>query len=129
MQPDLTLPGRPEVFVIGDMMSLDRLPGVAQVAIQGGKYAAKKIIGELTGSPVTVVRAPDPVPDPVTLEVPWLEAEAANGAASRAGGTRVVLPAPGGASSTRRGCSDRLRTMSGSRGVMGNVEDGMRWEG
>ena len=53
VQPDLTLPTHPEVFVIGDMMSLDRLPGVAQVAIQGGKYAAKKIIGELTGAPVT----------------------------------------------------------------------------
>jgi len=51
--PDLTLPGRPEVFVVGDMMSLDKLPGVAQVAIQGGKYAAKKIIGEVSGQPVT----------------------------------------------------------------------------
>ena len=41
--PDLTLPGHPEVFVIGDMMALDKLPGVAQVAIQQGKYAAKRI--------------------------------------------------------------------------------------
>ena len=51
--PDLTLPGHPEVFVVGDMMSLDRLPGVAQVAIQGGRYAARKIIGEVSGHPVT----------------------------------------------------------------------------
>ena len=43
VNPDLTLPGHPEVFVVGDMMSLDRLPGVAQVAIQGGRYAAKAI--------------------------------------------------------------------------------------
>jgi NADH dehydrogenase len=53
--PDLTLPGHPEVFVIGDMMSLDRLPGVAQVAIQGGRHAAKEIkawvAGRQTGSP------------------------------------------------------------------------------
>ncbi len=43
VNPNLTLPGYPEVFVIGDMMALDNLPGVAQVAIQGGKYAAKVI--------------------------------------------------------------------------------------
>ncbi len=43
--PDLTLPGHPEVFVVGDMISLDDLPGVAQVAIQGAKHAAKQING------------------------------------------------------------------------------------
>jgi NADH dehydrogenase len=43
VQPDLTLPGHPEVHVVGDMMSLDKLPGVAQVAIQGGRYAADAI--------------------------------------------------------------------------------------
>ena len=41
--PDLTLPGHPEVHVVGDMMALDKLPGVAQVAIQGGRYAAEAI--------------------------------------------------------------------------------------
>ena len=51
--PDLTLPGHPEVSVLGDMMSLDRLPGVAQVAIQGGRYTAKRITGEINGHPVT----------------------------------------------------------------------------
>ena len=40
---DLTLPGHPEVFVVGDMMALDNLPGVAQVAIQGARFAAKQI--------------------------------------------------------------------------------------
>ncbi len=34
VNPDLTLPGHPEVFVVGDMIDLDHLPGVAQVAIQ-----------------------------------------------------------------------------------------------
>lgn len=47
--PDLTLPGHPEVFVVGDMMSLDGLPGLAQVAMQGGKYAAKQIGASLEG--------------------------------------------------------------------------------
>ncbi|GAA4088124.1 NAD(P)/FAD-dependent oxidoreductase [Nocardioides kongjuensis] len=51
VNPDLTLPGYPEVFVVGDMISLDNLPGVAQVAIQGAKYAAKEIEGRLQGKP------------------------------------------------------------------------------
>ncbi|WP_148573084.1 NAD(P)/FAD-dependent oxidoreductase [Nocardioides caldifontis] len=51
VNPDTTLPGHPEVFVIGDMMSLDNLPGVAQVAIQQGKYAAKEIKNRLKGRP------------------------------------------------------------------------------
>jgi NADH dehydrogenase len=49
VQPDLTLPGHPEVHVIGDMMSLDKLPGVAQVAIQGARYSADQIKRELAG--------------------------------------------------------------------------------
>lgn len=51
VNPDLTLPGYPEVFVVGDMIDLDHLPGVAQVAIQGAKYAAKTIDGRLRGRP------------------------------------------------------------------------------
>ncbi|HET7399565.1 MAG TPA: NAD(P)/FAD-dependent oxidoreductase [Intrasporangium sp.] len=51
VQPDLTLPGRPEVFVIGDMMALDRLPGVAQVAIQGARYAADQITRRVAAEP------------------------------------------------------------------------------
>ena len=54
VNPDLTLPGHPEVFVVGDMINLDHLPGVAQVAIQGAKYAAKEIDGRLRG------KAPQP---------------------------------------------------------------------
>ena len=50
VNPDLTLPGHPEVFVIGDMINLDHLPGVAQVAIQGGKYAAEEITRRLSTS-------------------------------------------------------------------------------
>jgi NADH dehydrogenase len=43
VQPDCSLPGHPEVFVIGDMMTLNDYPGVAQVAMQQGKYAADQI--------------------------------------------------------------------------------------
>ena len=49
VNPDLTLPGHPEVFVVGDMISLNNLPGVAQVAIQGAKYAAKQIDNRVKG--------------------------------------------------------------------------------
>jgi NADH dehydrogenase len=44
VEPDCTLPGHPEVFVIGDLMSLDQLPAVAQVAIQSGGHVAHTII-------------------------------------------------------------------------------------
>jgi NADH:ubiquinone reductase (H+-translocating) len=51
VQSDLTLPGHPEVHVVGDMISLNRLPGVAQVAIQGGRFAADAIMARLDGRP------------------------------------------------------------------------------
>lgn len=41
--PDLSLPGAPDVFVIGDLMAVDGVPGVAQGAIQSAKYVAKVI--------------------------------------------------------------------------------------
>ena len=46
---DCTLPGHPEVFVVGDMMSLKDYPGVAQVAMQQGSYAAEAIVRQLAG--------------------------------------------------------------------------------
>jgi len=51
VNPDLTLPGRPDVYVVGDMAALDNLPGVAQVAIQGARYAAKHLKARLDGKP------------------------------------------------------------------------------
>ncbi|MCY7396964.1 MAG: NAD(P)/FAD-dependent oxidoreductase [Nocardioides sp.] len=51
VNPDLTLPGHPDVFVVGDMIALDNLPGVAQVAIQSSRYAAKEIRGRIEGKP------------------------------------------------------------------------------
>ena len=46
---DCSLPGHPEVFVIGDLMSLDNLPSVAQVAIQSGRHAAHTLLRRLEG--------------------------------------------------------------------------------
>jgi NADH dehydrogenase len=57
VQPDLTIPGHPDVFVIGDLASLKDasgkpLPGVAQVAMQMGRHAAASIKRMIEGQPV-----------------------------------------------------------------------------
>jgi NADH:ubiquinone reductase (H+-translocating) len=54
VQPDLTIPNYPDIFVVGDLAAAQGkngspLPGVAQVAIQGGAYAAKTIRARLEG--------------------------------------------------------------------------------
>lgn len=48
--PDLSVPGHPNVFVIGDMAAVEAVPGVAQGAIQGAKYVAGMIKAELGGA-------------------------------------------------------------------------------
>jgi NADH dehydrogenase len=40
---DLSLPGHPEILATGDVMSLDKLPGVAEVAMQTGLYAGRRV--------------------------------------------------------------------------------------
>jgi NADH dehydrogenase len=54
--PDLTVPGHPEIFVAGDIAGATRadgrpLPGVAQVALQQGRYVGKAIRRRLAGKP------------------------------------------------------------------------------
>jgi NADH dehydrogenase len=49
--PDCSVPGHPEVFVVGDMMALNNLPGVAEVAMQGGLHAANTILRGRKGEP------------------------------------------------------------------------------
>jgi NADH dehydrogenase FAD-containing subunit len=55
IQDDLTVPGHPDIYVIGDTASLEQdgkpLPGVAQVAIQQGRYAGRRIAQSLNGKP------------------------------------------------------------------------------
>ena len=48
--PDLTIPGHPEVFVVGDMAFVDGVPGMAQGAIQGARYATDAIKAGLSGA-------------------------------------------------------------------------------
>jgi NADH dehydrogenase len=49
VQPDLTLPGHPEIRVTGDVMGLDRLPGLAEVAMQTGAYAGRQVRHSVEG--------------------------------------------------------------------------------
>jgi NADH dehydrogenase len=56
VQPNLTVPNYPDIFILGDLAhAVDEkgqpLPGVAQVAIQGGAYAARVIRARLEGKP------------------------------------------------------------------------------
>ena len=57
IEPDLTVPGHPNIFVIGDLAALNDergkpLPGVAQVAIQMGQHAVKNIVRAIEGQPL-----------------------------------------------------------------------------
>jgi NADH dehydrogenase len=61
VEPDLSVPGRPEVFVIGDLAVARRpdgsiLPGVAQVAMQGGAWAARNIARKIRFGPTIPFR-------------------------------------------------------------------------
>ena len=54
VQPDLSLPGHPEIFIIGDLANFihqtgNPLPGVAQTALQEGRYVARAIEGRMRG--------------------------------------------------------------------------------
>jgi NADH dehydrogenase len=57
VNPDLTIPGHPETFVIGDLASREGadgrpLPGVAQVALQMGVHASRNIVRAIAGKPM-----------------------------------------------------------------------------
>jgi NADH dehydrogenase len=56
VQPDLSVPNYPDIYVVGDLAGAvdakgDPLPGLAQVAMQGGAYAAKSILRRVKGQP------------------------------------------------------------------------------
>lgn len=57
VNPDLSVPGHPEVFVVGDMAAASSrgkpVPGVAQGAIQSGRHAARNVLAALRGRPAT----------------------------------------------------------------------------
>jgi len=51
VEPDLSVAGHPEVFVVGDLAGRDHLPGVAENAMQGGMHAAACVRHDLEGTP------------------------------------------------------------------------------
>jgi NADH dehydrogenase len=64
VEPDLTVPGHREVFVVGDLAAVKQVgganvPGVAPAAIQGGRHAARQIRRELAGKPRETFRYRD----------------------------------------------------------------------
>lgn len=66
VEPDLSVPGHPEIYVIGDLASIthgtpdgEPLPGVAQVAIQSGRAAARNIVRTLQRRPREAFRYRD----------------------------------------------------------------------
>lgn len=58
VEPDLTVKGHPYVFVVGDLMAVPGVPGMAQGAIQGATYATKCIKRSLKGHDDPARRAP-----------------------------------------------------------------------
>jgi NADH dehydrogenase len=62
-EPSLQVPGLPGVFVVGDICALQQdgkwLPGVAQVAKQGGEHAARNVIRAVSGLPLEPFRYRD----------------------------------------------------------------------
>jgi NADH dehydrogenase len=65
VQPDLSVPGQPRIFVAGDLANFTHqtgtpLPGVAQVAKQQGKHAARNIRRLIAGEETTQFRYRDP---------------------------------------------------------------------
>jgi NADH dehydrogenase len=59
VQSDCSLPGHAELFVVGDLMSLDGLPGLAEVAMQSGRHAARTIARRLRARPLKPFRYRD----------------------------------------------------------------------
>jgi NADH:ubiquinone reductase (H+-translocating) len=51
VEPDLSVPGHPEVFIVGDLVGRDDLPGVAENAMQGGLHVAACVRRDLDGKP------------------------------------------------------------------------------
>jgi NADH dehydrogenase len=58
VEPDLTVKGHPNVFVVGDLMSVPDVPGMAQGAIQGAHYAATLIKHMVKGTDDPATRKP-----------------------------------------------------------------------
>jgi NADH dehydrogenase len=59
VEPDLSLAGHPEVFVVGDLAAVEGVPGIAPAAKQMGAHAARNILHRLAGRPTEPFRYRD----------------------------------------------------------------------
>lgn len=64
VEPDLSVPGHPEIFVVGDLAAVRQkdgtfVPGVAPAAMQGGRHAARNILRRVAGDPTLPFRYVD----------------------------------------------------------------------
>src|SRR5437870_1092314 len=59
VEPDLSVPGLPEVFVVGDLAAVDAVPGIAPAAKQMGRHAARNVLAQLKGKPTKPFRYRD----------------------------------------------------------------------
>ncbi|HEX3098666.1 MAG TPA: NAD(P)/FAD-dependent oxidoreductase [Usitatibacter sp.] len=59
VEPDLSIPGHPEVFVVGDLAAVEGVPAIAPGAKQMGAHAARNILHRLAGRPTKPFRYRD----------------------------------------------------------------------
>ena len=59
VEPDLSVPGHPEIFVVGDLAAVKDVPGIAPAAKQMGAHAAKNVLARLAGRPTAPFRYRD----------------------------------------------------------------------
>src|SRR5256712_3871899 len=59
VEPDLSVPGLPEAFVVGDLAAVDAVPGIAPAAKQMGRHAARNVLAQLKGKPTKPFRYRD----------------------------------------------------------------------
>lgn len=59
VEPDLSVPGHPEIFVVGDLAAVQGVPGIAPAAKQMGRHAARNVLARIAGRPGAAFRYRD----------------------------------------------------------------------
>ncbi|HUI98708.1 MAG TPA: NAD(P)/FAD-dependent oxidoreductase, partial [Usitatibacter sp.] len=59
VEPDLSVPGHPEIFVAGDLAFVKGVPGIAPAAKQMGAHAARNVLARIAGRPTLAFRYRD----------------------------------------------------------------------
>ncbi|HYL22774.1 MAG TPA: NAD(P)/FAD-dependent oxidoreductase [Burkholderiales bacterium] len=59
VEPDLSAPGHPEIFVAGDLAAVEAVPGIAPAAKQMGRHAARNVLRRIEGKPTVAFKYRD----------------------------------------------------------------------